>query len=189
MKKQLIELVSKSVLAAILIGLGVAVSLTMGQPLGAIFFAFGLLGVCVLKVNLFTGKAGYWWKEKSLELSLVLGVNLIIGYLIGVLISIANPVLIPIALAKVMSWQFTSSFFIQAIFCGMVMYLCVEMFRNDEKTGIFLGVPLFIFCGFQHCIANIIIMGVAHSFSWTILLAIAGNLLGSIIINLLQNIN
>lgn len=40
-------------------------------------------------------------------------------------------------------------------------------------------------CGYQHCIANIIVLGVAGTFSHTILLCIVGNLIGSIIINIL----
>ena len=183
------DTIFKSALAAIFIALGVAVSLTLGNPLGAIFFAFGLLSVCVFKANLFTGKAGYWWRGNIKNLSLVLIINLLIGWAIGFLISIANPELIEIALTKVTLWNFDFSFFVKAIFCGMVMYICVELFNRGEKCGIFLGVPLFIFCGFQHCIANVIVLGVAHSFSWTLILAIFGNLIGSIIINILQGSN
>ena len=60
------------------------------------------------------------------------------------------------------------------------MYLAVEMYRRGTKLGILIGVPLFIFCGFQHSIANVITMGVAMEFSWTILLCALGNFLGAI---------
>ena len=180
-------LIKKSILASILIGLGVAVSLTLGNPLGAIFFAFGLLGICLLQANLFTGKCGYWWKDQFWHLMLVLLINLAAGYLIGILLGLASPGLVQVAILKVAEWTFSLEFFVRAIFCGMVMYICVELYNRGDKAGIFLGIPLFIFCGFQHCIANIIVLGVAHSFSWTILLAILGNLIGSMIINILSN--
>jgi formate/nitrite transporter FocA (FNT family) len=60
------------------------------------------------------------------------------------------------------------------------MYLAVELYRRNTKLGILLGVPLFIFCGFQHSIANVITMGVAVEFSWTILLCAAGNFAGAL---------
>ena len=58
----------KGILASILIGFGVAVLLFLGNPLGPVLFAFGLLGVCYLDAWLFTGKAGYYWKNKITEL-------------------------------------------------------------------------------------------------------------------------
>ena len=183
------ELINKSILAAILISLGVAVSLTLNNAIGTFLFAFGLLGVCVLDMNLFTGKCGYWWKDNKKNLLIVLIVNLIAGYICGLLLSIANPALTILATEKIITWSFSIAFFIKSIFCGIIMYLCVDIYKKGEKLGIFFGVPLFIFCGFQHCIANIIILGIAHSFSWTIILAILGNLLGSMIINILQGRN
>ena len=179
--------VDKSILAPIFIALGCAVSLTLGQPLGAIFFAFGLLSVCVFKANLFTGKVGYWWRPKFLlALCFVLIINLVIGYGMGILISLTNNSLTTVALSKVLSWDFSGVFFVKSVFCGMIMYICVEMFRKGEKLGIFFGVPLFIYCDFQHCIANIIYLGIANTWSWTIILAIVGNAIGSLFINLLD---
>jgi len=173
---------SKSILASILIGFGVAVLLAFGNPLGPILFAFGLLGVCYLEANLYTGKAGYYWKNKKIELIKILIINLITGYIFGLLLRCSLPQLIPVALEKVASWDFSLAFFIRSIFCGMIMYICVELFKRGNYIGILYGIPLFIFCGFQHCIANVIVLGVACSWSWTLILAIIGNLIGSIII-------
>ena len=78
------------------------------------------------------------------------------------------------------------AFFIRSMFCGMIMYICVDIFKRGSYIGILYGVPLFIFCSFQHCIANIIVLGVAQSWSWTLILAIIGNLIGSMIINVLS---
>ena len=176
----------KSVLASILIGFGVAVLLFLGNPLGPILFAFGLMGVCYLQADLYTGKAGYYWKDKKANLATILILNLAAGYTFGLLLGYSSPQLIPVALEKIASWDFSMAFFIRSMFCGMIMYICVDIFKRGSYIGILYGVPLFIFCGFQHCIANIIVLGVAQSWSWTLILAIIGNLVGSMIINVLS---
>ena len=175
----------KSVLASILIGFGVAVLLFLGNPLGPILFAFGLMGVCYLQADLYTGKAGYYWKDKKANLATILILNLAAGYIFGLLLGYSSPQLIPVALEKIASWDFSMAFFIRSMFCGMIMYICVDIFKRGSYIGILYGVPLFIFCGFQHCIANVIVLGVAQSWSWTLILAIIGNLVGSMIINVL----
>lgn len=176
----------KSVLASILIGCGVAVLLFLGNPLGPILFAFGLMGVCYLQADLYTGKAGYYWKDKKANLATILILNLAAGYTFGLLLGYSSPQLIPVALEKIASWDFSMAFFIRSMFCGMIMYICVDIFKRGSYIGILYGVPLFIFCGFQHCIANVIVLGVAQSWSWTLILAIIGNLVGSMIINVLS---
>ena len=60
------------------------------------------------------------------------------------------------------------------------MYIAVLMYRKGTPLGIIFGIPLFIFCGFQHCIANIITMGVAKTFHWSIIICILGNFIGSL---------
>ena len=61
------------------------------------------------------------------------------------------------------------------------MYIAVLLYKKGTSLGIIYGIPLFIFCGFQHCIANVITLGVAANFSWSLILAVAGNFLGSLI--------
>ena len=57
----------------------------------------------------------------------------------------------------------------------------MKIYREGSKLGILFGVPLFIFCGFQHCIANVITMGMALTFDWSIVLAVVGNFVGSVV--------
>ncbi|MBO4855136.1 formate/nitrite transporter family protein [Candidatus Saccharibacteria bacterium] len=184
-KKQLyFELLRKSAAAALMIGLGNYILLKIGNPLGPFLFAFGLLSVCVMGANLFTGKCGFLIEDKikPWRLLLVLLGNLVAGYLCGLLFSAADTSIITVAQEKVASWNFDWSFFIRSILCGVIMYLAVAIYRKGSKLGILFGVPLFILCGFQHCIANIITLGVAQSFSWTILICILGNFIGSLAI-------
>lgn len=179
-----LDLIRKSAGAAVLIGLGNFALLKLGNPIGPIIFAFGLLGVCYLGQNLFTGKCGFLFQDKIpvLELLTILVVNLVAGYLVGMAFAAADPSIVPAASDKVASWDFSMAYFIKSVLCGVVMYLAVAIYKKGSPLGIIFGIPLFIFCGFQHCIANVITMGVATGFSWSLVLAVAGNFAGSLII-------
>ena len=182
-KIRLKELINKSIGAAFLISLGNFALLKLGNPLGPIIFAFGLLGVCYLGQNLFTGKCGFLFadKIKPLDLTIILIMNMLAGYLIGLLYSATDPTIIDAAAQKIASWDFSFAFFLKSLFCGAIMYLAVKMYKNGTPLGIIFGVPLFIFCGFQHCVANIVTLGVATTFSLTIFLCILGNFFGSLV--------
>lgn len=177
-----IEIIRLSAGASLLIGLGDFVLLKIDSPIGPFLFAFGLLGVCVLGLNLFTGKCGFLVEDgiKISDLIIVLIINLLFGYAIGVIFSLFDATIVNAAEAKVTSWNMSLEFFLKSVMCGIIMYLAVELYRRGTNLGILLGVPLFIFCGFQHSIANAITMGAAAEFSWTILLCAAGNFAGAI---------
>ena len=176
------ELIFKSIGAAFLISLGNYALLKLGNPIGPVIFAFGLLGVCYLGQNLFTGKCGFLLEDKIpfFDLMLILIVNLIAGYVFGLLYSITDDSLISVAVDKVATWSCSLSFFIKAFLCGTIMYLAVKMYREKTPLGILFGIPLFIFCGFQHCIANVVTLGVARTFDWSLLIAVIGNFVGSL---------
>ena len=180
-------IIKRSILASILIGFGVCALLYLGQPFGPIIFAFGLLSVCILKADLFTGKAGFYWRNNKLFLFYILVINLIAGWAFGYILSVMDGDLITMAKEKIIVWNISWSYFIKSILCGMIMYIAVRIYTKGFIVGIIFGVPLFIFCGFQHCIANIIIFGIAHTISLEIVIAIIGNLFGSIIINILED--
>ena len=85
------------------------------------------------------------------------------------------------AIAKVATWDISIAFFIKSILCGIIMYIAVYMYRKGTPLGIIFGIPLFIFSGFQHCIANIITLGAAQTMHISIILAIIGNFVGSLL--------
>ena len=176
------NLVRLSIGASLLIGLGDYVLLKIGEPLGPFLFSFGLLGVCVLGLNLFTGKCGFWFEDgiSVVDLLIILVVNLVAGYGFGALFSMMDGTVVNAAVGKVAAWDCNLAFFLKSVMCGAIMYLAVELYRRGTKLGILLGVPLFIFAGFQHSIANVITMGVAGAFSWTVLLCALGNLIGAL---------
>ena len=178
-----IELINKSIGAALLIGLGNYALLKLGEPIGPIIFALGLLGVCYMGLNLFTGKCGFLFQDKIkiTDLLTILVVNLIAGYLIGLMFSVCDTVVFDNAVKKVSTWEISMPFFIKSILCGIIMYIAVYMYKKGTPLGIIFGIPLFIFCGFQHCIANIITLGVAQTFDLSIFICIIGNFVGSLI--------
>lgn len=180
MKK--LELINKSIGAAFLISLGNFALLKLGNPIGPIIFAFGLLGVCYMKQNLFTGKCGFLFSDKIkiMDLLIILVVNLLAGYFIGLIYSKVDPVVFQNAVEKVKTWNVSGSFFVKSVLCGTIMYIAVYMYKKGTPLGILFGIPLFIFCGFQHCIANIITLGIARTFDASIFLCILGNFIGSI---------
>lgn len=180
---QKLELVGKSVGAALLIALGDFALLKLGNPIGPVIFAFGLLGVCYMGQNLFTGKCGFFVEDKIklLDLLVILVVNLLVGYFIGVVFSLIDTQVATSAALKAASWEVSMPFFIKSILCGVIMYIAVLMYRKGTPLGIIFGIPLFIFCGFQHCIANVITMGVAQTFSWSLIICVFGNFVGSLL--------
>ena len=182
--KKTMNLVNKSIAASVLIGLGNYALLKLGTPIGPVIFALGLLGVCYMSLNLFTGKCGFLFQDKikPLDLLLILLVNLVAGYLVGLAFSITDPEVYTNAVNKVATWDISWAFFIKSILCGIIMYIAVFMYKKGTPLGIIYGIPLFIFCGFQHCIANIITLGVARTFSTSIIICILGNFLGSLFI-------
>lgn len=177
-------LVNKSIAASLMIAIGDFVLLKMGNPLGPFLFALGLLAVCYMGLNLFTGKCGFLFADniKMKDLLVILIVNLLAGYLFGLMFSYADSSLIEVAQNKVSSWSFDIPFFIKSLMCGAIMYIAVYMYRKNTPLGIIFGIPIFIFCGFQHCIANIITLGVAHAFHWSIIICILGNFFGSLFV-------
>lgn len=181
--EQKIELINKSIGASILISLGCYVLLKVGNPIGPVLFALGLLGVCYMGQNLFTGKCGFFIQDKMKfsDLMIILFVNLIAGYLCGLIYSITDPEVFNNAVNKVQTWEFTLAFFIKSVMCGVIMYIAVFMYKKGTSLGILFGVPLFIFAGFQHCIANIITLGAARGVDASIILCVLGNFAGSLI--------
>ena len=181
--KKYVELITKSVGAAILISLGNYALLKLGNPIGPVIFALGLLGVCYMGLNLFTGKCGFFIQDKIKiwDLLIILAVNLVAGYLIGLVFSVMDKDVVAAAVNKVATYEVSIAFFLKSVFCGIIMYIAVLLYKKGTPLGIIYGIPLFIFCGFQHCIANIITFGAARTIDLSILICILGNFAGSLL--------
>ena len=125
-------LINKSIAAALLISLGNYALLKLGNPIGPVIFALGLLGVCYMGLNLFTGKCGFLIQDriKIVDLLTILLVNLIAGYLLGLMFSVVDKDVFANAVSKVKTWDVSVAFFLKSVLCGVVMYIAVYMYKK-----------------------------------------------------------
>lgn len=200
MKNILIYLI-KSILAGIMIAIGGTVFLSLdNKVIGAIFFAIGLFMICTKGLNLFTGKIGYIF-DHNLKYTLEVIITLI-GNFIGTFASAfilkytriySNINTKAINICTIKLDDTLTSIFILSIFCGILMYLAVNGYKtiNDnigKYASIFLGVIVFILCGFEHSIANMYYFSIANIWNANtflyLLIMILGNTIGGVFIPL-----
>lgn len=162
-----------ALLSGVLIGLGAAGYLALGGIPGSVIFAFGLVGVVLTGVPLYTGKAGVLEPYESWTLVRIWFWNVIGCILIGLLVkyagsdtSIANAV-------TIVDGRFEAGWvksLLRAIGCGLIIDLSVYQFRKSGSLiPILFGVPLFILCGFYHSIADVVYLTVSWRWSPDIL--------------------
>ncbi len=196
----------KALLAGGMISIGGSVFLSLSgenRIAGALLFAVGLMMICVFKLNLFTGKAGYLARCKTGEGGkyLVFLAVVYIGNLLGTLISalLINMTRLTISetAASLSQTKLSDSYislFVLAIFCGMLMFLAVESYAKIQDgagkyLAIMLCVSVFILAGFEHCIADMFYFALCSRLLTargliSCLLMGCGNMLGSLVISL-----
>lgn len=198
--------IKKSILSGILISIGGCVylaSTNIGNGwygwFGALLFSGGLFAICVYGFNLYTGKVGYIaYHFKDVKYIGFVGqvcfFNLLTTFLLGILIGKYFPN-IQEAAVKSYTAKLAAPYwkdFVSGIFCGMLMFLAVDTWKQGQKIGLFIYVPVFIIAGFDHSIANSFYNGAAlgeYTFTlnnlWFILIVVAGNAVGGMIFPLL----
>ena len=157
------RLIRSSILAGIAIGCGgygfIASGIqseAYGQLFGAILFSFGLITVVAYKLALYTGTAGFIKKNEVGRLFVILGGN-ILGCILMGLISRLSPLDMQDAAQNVLSLRLDRGPFrcgLLGIPCGFMMTTAVTFARKQHYIPLLLAVPLFIVCGFTHCIAD-----------------------------------
>lgn len=147
------------ILAGICISLGGAVYLCAGGLAGAVLFAFGLLTVVHFKYKLYTGTAGFIdamsGKEWLMLLEVILG-NIVGCGLVALLVHYAMPACVEAA-GNILHARMSRGILpcgALGIGCGFVMTASVKFAREGKFLPLLFGVPLFIMCGFTHCIAD-----------------------------------
>lgn len=191
----------KSFLAGIMIAIGGTVFLSIeNKVIGASLFSIGLFGVLIYNLNLYTGKIGYLITNFNLkyikELIITLIGNFIgacsVGFILRYTRIYDNIYEKALNLANIKLSDNILSIFIISVFCGLLMYFAVNGFKKQNDFGkyliVYLGVAVFILCGFEHCIANMYYFSVADIWSLKTLgytgIMVLGNSLGSFIIPL-----
>lgn len=195
------KILFKSFLAGIMIAIGGTVFLSVENKfIGASLFSIGLFGVLIYNLNLYTGKIGYLITNFNLkyikELIITLIGNFIgacsVGFILRYTRIYDNIYEKALNLANTKLNDNILSIFILSIFCGLLMYYAVNGFKKQTDFGkylvVYLGVAVFILCGFEHCIANMYYFSVADIWSLKTLgytgIMVLGNSLGSFIIPL-----
>ena len=191
--KDVFNLISKSILAGLLISLAGIVYLNCPEKIvGSLLFSLGLISVILLEANLFTGKIGYVNSKRSiLDSLLMLVFNLVAAAIVGLIYRCGSGAAASIAESKLLvfseTWWLTG---LKAIGCGAAIYLAVEGYKKSKSLiPVILGVMTFILAGWNHCIADCFYMAAGSSSALAIpylLVVIVGNSIGSLLIRLLQ---
>lgn len=180
-----------AILAGIFISLGCIIYTTIGGPLGAFLFAFGLIAVLSYKTSLFTGMIGYAKINTSDIIQILLT---ILGNLSGAALMVLFAKLAGLSLNQ----PNISPVYIfpRSIMCGMMMYIMVEGIKNSQsnvRVLLLLGVPLFILSGMSHSVANMFYIlyfnynNIIKEFL-IIIISLVGNTIGAKIIRGLQKL-
>ena len=200
-----IEILIKSILAGIMIGIGGTIYLSLDNKIvGSILFGIGLFIIVVYSFNLYTGKIGYlinnFNKKYIRELIITLIGNFIGTLFVGFILKYTRIYTMISEKAKTLADiklnDTLISILILSFFCGILMYLAVNTYKEVKDIGkylaVFLGVIVFILCGFEHCIANMYYFSVSSTWSLNTLLyllvMILGNSLGEILIPLCNKV-
>ena len=159
----MIKLLRSSIFAGIAIGTagfgflasGVQAE-TYGPLVGAVLFCFGLITVVGYRLKLYTGTAGFIKKNEVGTLFLILLGN-IIGCLCAALLARVSPMAIQESAQKILELRLRTGALkcgLLGIGCGFIMTTAVQFARQKSFMPLLFGVPLFIVCGFTHCVAD-----------------------------------
>ena len=150
------RLIRSSILAGITIGIAGFGYLAIGGLAGAVLFAFGLLTVVGYKLKLYTGTAGFVNKGEFVDLLVILLGNIVGCLLVGLLTRASNLEL-QAAAQKILEVRLQNGALrcgLLGIGCGFIMTTAVTFSREKNYLPLLFGVPLFIVCGFTHCVAD-----------------------------------
>ena len=188
--------------AAISIG-GIVFLCCDSKPLGAFFFSIGLFMVLTMGLNLFTGKVCYLFDNPPsyiLNLLVIWAGNLVGAAACGYGLRLTR---LTAAVEKASTVCATKlgdnlgSIFILAMLCNIMIYVAVDGFKNNSHefgkyAGIFLAIFVFVYCGFEHCVANMFYFSAANAWSGKAVLYLVvmtlGNSVGGVIFPLLKKL-
>ena len=150
------NLIRSAIMAGICIGIAGFGYLAVGGIVGAVTFAFGLLAVVHYRLKLYTGTAGFFAKGELLQLCTILAMN-IVGCLLVALMARMSPMPLQQTAQHILEGRLNAGIVqsgVLAIGCGFIMTTAVKWGREGKFLPLLFGVPLFIICGFPHCVAD-----------------------------------
>ena len=153
---QSLTFAGSALLAGICIGIAGFGYLAIGGVVGAVTFAFGLLAVVHYRLKLYTGTTGFFIKGEFAKLCAILGLN-IVGCLLVAMMARVSPMPLQETAQRILEGRLAAGWWqcgVLAIGCGFIMTTAVKWGREAKFLPLLFGVPLFIVCGFPHCIAD-----------------------------------
>lgn len=188
MKKDLLFSFLKGILAGAAIGVGGLLYILMtfllpnelGKVLGSLLFAVGLFTVCTFSLSLYTGKIGLVFESKQTATFYISLPIMIIGNAVGAIgfgyicyFAFRNLDIYQTAVLASESRLVFNNFYdflscsVKSLLCGLCVYLAVKSFAYKRISFIgtlllVLFVFIFVYCGFQHCIANMFYFSFAN---------------------------
>ncbi len=174
-----------------------------GRIVGALLFSLGMFVILAFEMKLFTGlipKIPHTSPKSYWQLPVCLLGNFVGVFIVYVLVSqtffaeqivLAGSTLIGNKLA-LDNWAFSA--LSSGILCGVLITLSVLSVDHSHKkglsanVGVMFPIIVFVFCGFDHSIANMFYFYCFGEFSWKVIgyisLTVLGNLIGGIILPL-----
>ena len=178
------------------------------KSLGSVLFAVGLFTVCFFSLFLYTGKIGYLLDNKDKKNYIF---DLLVGYIGNIVGAVALGFILRLILGafnsqtlegikKIVASRMIdlgdggSPFMKQlgsSFFCGCLVYLAVHFWKKKwhfiYRTIILVFcVFLFVYLGFEHCIANMFYFSYANAWGAqslvNILVVTIGNSLGALLV-------
>lgn len=151
-----LTIIRSSVLSGICIGIAGYGYLVEKSIIGAILFAFGLLTVVHYGLKLYTGTAGFIKKDEVVNLFTILAFNLLGCFIVALMVRCS-----PLPLQEVAQGILAGRLqmgplngAVLSVGCGFIMTTAVTFARKQQYLPLIFGVPLFIMCGFPHCVAD-----------------------------------
>lgn len=189
-----------AVLAGIMIGIGATSYLSCDNKyIGAVLFTVGLFTICAFGLELYTGKVGYIPLRRMKyisEVALAAGGNIVGCLLASFALRTDKLYETALMLCNAKLAQPYYRLFLLAIMCGILMYIAVHTYKTQmgfsKLVGVFLCVPAFILCGFEHSIADTFYLCLAGIFTpqaaIVLVLTLLGNAAGGMLIPAAQRL-
>lgn len=180
-------------LSAVGAGLAISVGGTVylsveNKIVGSLLFAVGLYAIVLNGLYLYTGKIGYLPGQEAKKAYAGMLAITWLGNLSGTGLGALAVRFCRIRgigdTARTISETKLSdaplSIFLLAVFCGLLMYIAVDGFKEKGNPLIlFVCVSVFILCGFEHCVANMFYFWLSDAWSVKAVIYLAFMTLGN----------
>lgn len=195
----------KAILAGGAIALGCIANIcSQNKIAGSLFFVIGLFLVLAYDLNLFTGKICFAVgqdKKYVINLIIIYIGNFVGTFILGSLFGGINKFSELISEYSVGLQARMNTPWLQTIvlgyLCNVCIYVAVNGFKRSTKhswmplMSLVLGVSVFVLCGFEHCIADMVYITMCGLWGWQslwfVLLVTAGNILGGLTMSATEN--